>query len=650
MKKIAISTALCLLMQTCYLLSACASYEDNLGTIDLTAMTVTGAGIAVTENTISITEGGDFTVTGENNNAMIYVNAQDKVKLRLSGVSLKNESGPAIFFDNAEKSLITVTENTENIVEDGSDYGDTDAKAAIFSNDDLEIKGNGSLTVVGNYKHGIASDDDISIENGVLNITANVTDGIHVNNTFKMSGGTLNISAVSDGIQAEEDVVIDGGVINITKSEEGIESGTTLTINGGEINIVSTDDGLNSGGGLGTGGFGAGGFGGMVGRGQQPDGAQPNGTPPELPNGEQQNGTPPEGTPPEGAVQDRKAMMPPDGGKTAGSGADTSNTEANSSVEATDRSIYINGGIIKIDASGDGVDSNDSIYMTGGELYVDGPTSGGDSAIDTEGRFEVSGGTVVAVGSSGMAMGVTSGSDQCAFLLNLSETAQAGSVVSLVGPDGNTVFEYTAKKAFSSVVYSSHKLKENETYTLYINGEEKQTVEMTQKQVTLGSRGAGGFGGPNGSGGGRFPGGANGADGTKGFGGKDGGVRPQNGWGGAQKPIQVVLNGAALTFDTSPTIENDTTLVPFRGIFEALGMEVTWDEATQTVSAWKDGVTLTLTIGSAEADKNGEKIGLLAAPVLSKEGRTLVPVRFIAESLGLTVTWDEATRTVNITA
>ena len=112
----------------------------------------------------------------------------------------------------------------------------------------------------------------------------------------------------------------------------------------------------------------------------------------------------------------------------------------------------------------------------------------------------------------------------------------------------------------------------------------------------------------------------------------------------------MVLNGAALTFDASPTIENDTTLVPFRGIFEALGMEVTWDEATQTVSAWKDGVTLTLTIGSAEADKNGEKIGLLAAPVLSKEGRTLVPVRFIAESLGLTVTWDEATRTVNITA
>lgn len=163
-----------------------------------------------------------------------------------------------------EKSLITVTENTENIVEDGSDYGDTDAKAAIFSNDDLEIKGNGSLTVVGKLqtRHCLGT-NDISIENGVLNITANVTDGIHVNNTFKMSGGTLNISAVSDGIQAEEDVVIDGGVINITKSEEGIESGTTLTINGGEINIVSTDDGLNSGGGLGTGGFGAGGFGGM---------------------------------------------------------------------------------------------------------------------------------------------------------------------------------------------------------------------------------------------------------------------------------------------------------------------------------------------------------------------------------------------------
>ena len=254
MKKIAAISLFVAVMQGAFVFTACASsYEENTGAIDLTAMTVSGSGITVSGNRVEITEGGDFTVTGENTNGMIYVNTTDKVKLRLSGMNLKNENGPAIFFDNTEKALITITEGTENYVEDGSDYGDIDAKAAIFSNDDMEIKGNGTLTVTGNYKHGIASDDDLDIENGTINITANVKDGIHTNNTFSMTGGTLNITALSDGIQAEEDVIIDSGTINVLNSEEGIESGTTLTVNGGDINIVSSDDGFNSGGGNGSG-------------------------------------------------------------------------------------------------------------------------------------------------------------------------------------------------------------------------------------------------------------------------------------------------------------------------------------------------------------------------------------------------------------
>ena len=207
MKKSVIVIMIAFVLQ---LLAACtvnASYEDNTGTVNLTDMIVTGSGIRATDNRVEMTEGGDFTVTGENRNAMIYVNTTDKVKLRLGGMSLKNESGPAIFFENAEKALITITKDTQNYIEDGSDYGEIDAKAALFSNDDLEIKGNGTLTVTGNYKHAIASDDDILIENGTVNITSNGSDGIHTNNTFSMMGGTLNITAT--GRMAENRVQTD---------------------------------------------------------------------------------------------------------------------------------------------------------------------------------------------------------------------------------------------------------------------------------------------------------------------------------------------------------------------------------------------------------------------------------------------------------
>ena len=110
----------------------------------------------------------------------------------------------------------------------------------------------------------------------------------------------------------------------------------------------------------------------------------------------------------------------------------------------------------------------------------------------------------------------------------------------------------------------------------------------------------------------------------------------------------MTLRDKEIQFDSQPVIENDTTLVPVRAIFEALGMEVSWDETTQTVTAEKDGVTITLVIGKTEAKKGKETVSLLTAPIISAEGRTLVPVRFIAESTGYTVDWDAANRIVKI--
>jgi len=112
--------------------------------------------------------------------------------------------------------------------------------------------------------------------------------------------------------------------------------------------------------------------------------------------------------------------------------------------------------------------------------------------------------------------------------------------------------------------------------------------------------------------------------------------------------ISVILNGAPLEFDTAPIVVSDRTMVPFRAIFEALGMEVAWDNDTQTAIGTREGLKIELPIGATTAFVNGEAIELEVPAMLHNE-RTLVPIRFIAESSGAIVHWDDSARAVIIT-
>ena len=93
---------------------------------------------------------------------------------------------------------------------------------------------------------------------------------------------------------------------------------------------------------------------------------------------------------------------------------------------------------------------------------------------------------------------------------------------------------------------------------------------------------------------------------------------------------------------------NGRTMVPMRAIFEALGATVAWNEATQSITAVKGTDTINLFLNKTTAYINGNTTAMSAAPV-SVNGRTMVPARFVAEAMGCTVGWDEATQTVNIT-
>lgn len=233
------------------------SWKENKETINLSD---------ISDGQLSITKGGDYTLSGTLS-GNITVNTEEKVKLRLAGADITSDTEPCIYFENADKAYISIEDGTENLLTVSScDSG------AVYSKDNLEIKGNGTLNIVSGSCHGIKASDNLTIEGGNINITAN-GDGIHVNDTFKMKDGSVKINAVCDGIESESIVNISGGKIDIKtslepsnsddlnktnemqgfrkqfeetsaefeKSAKGIKADWMMVVSGGDITVNSTD-------------------------------------------------------------------------------------------------------------------------------------------------------------------------------------------------------------------------------------------------------------------------------------------------------------------------------------------------------------------------------------------------------------------------
>ena len=109
----------------------------------------------------------------------------------------------------------------------------------------------------------------------------------------------------------------------------------------------------------------------------------------------------------------------------------------------------------------------------------------------------------------------------------------------------------------------------------------------------------------------------------------------------------ITYNGNKIDSDVPPYVKDGRTLAPIRAILEALGMTVSWNGATQTATAVKADITISVTINSNIAIVNGEQ-KTLDVPAEITNGRTFVPVRFFGEALGMTVDWDGYTKTVII--
>jgi hypothetical protein len=389
-----------------------ANYNNGVTSKD--ELRITGGTIVINAVNDSI-RGRDFIAI---KNGTIIVKAEG------DGMQSNNDEDAGKGFVAIEGGTITITAGKDGIQAETS---------ALISNGNITISSGGGSTknskVRNNWGNpgmgntastststdsakGIKAVTDIAINGGSITIDSS-DDSVHSNDNVMINGGTIVMTSGDDGIHADSTVEINGGNLTITKSYEGIES-KGITINNGIIHVISSDDGFNA-----TSGGGEFPMGGPIG-GQM-------GGPPNIP-------------PVQGDV-----------------------------TSSANNNLTINGGYLAVDAMGDGLDINGTIAMTGGVVIINGPTANDNGALDHV-AFKMTGGFLVAVGSSGMAQAPDTSSTQYSVKLNLTSSQPANTLVHLETKDGTDVLTFRPTKAYQSVVLSSPGLKNGASYVVYSGG------------------------------------------------------------------------------------------------------------------------------------------------------------------------------------
>lgn len=207
-------------------------------------------GVTYADGRITITQPGDYLISGTLNDGCIYIAAgdEDDVRLILNGATISASDGPAIWCESADKLIITLADGAQNALSDGqtySDQTDDEPNATLYSRSDLSINGTGALAVTGNYLHGILSKDDLKIAGGQITVDA-AGDALRGRDGVAICGGTLDLTAGDDGIQSnyEDDatrgwVVIEDGTITIDAQGDGIVAESVAQIEGGTLDITT---------------------------------------------------------------------------------------------------------------------------------------------------------------------------------------------------------------------------------------------------------------------------------------------------------------------------------------------------------------------------------------------------------------------------
>ena len=231
--------------------------SSNKKPTDITTLTPSAPSSPTAPETLHITKGGDYSLTGNKQDVMITVDAKDQiVNLTLAGVTVANTKGPALYVASAKQVNLILAKGTQNILSDGTSYtlsdGTSHLDAALFSRSDLHLSGEGSLTVQGNCKHGIVSKDDLVITSGRYHIQSkNVA--LEGKDCVTIGGGTFTLKAGTDGIRATNtenpnkgEVSVQGGTLTVTAGNDGVQAATNITVAGGEMTLTAGQSGFQA--------------------------------------------------------------------------------------------------------------------------------------------------------------------------------------------------------------------------------------------------------------------------------------------------------------------------------------------------------------------------------------------------------------------
>ena len=431
--------------------SACAA-SSSYTTANATLVTLTDSsatakgkytGYEIDGTDVSITAAGTYVFSGDCDNGSITVKkGVTGVTIVLNGLTLTNDDSAAITLNKTAEASLIAAAGTTNTVADTAGSNDENAAVKVKSGAALAIGGTGTLTVDGNAKNGIkgaadavitvaevklninavndglSCDDELNITGGTLSITAggdavkaspDTGDTENPDTTslgnVTISGGTLTLNAAEDGIQADGDLTISGGTFDVTAngghttaltddsaSCKGFKAGKTLTVTGGTVNVDSADDALHAGTDVTI-------SGGTLTLATGDDGVHADNDLVIGTKGASSTSTPRINITASYEGLEGTTVNVYSGDIDVAASDDGVNAASSQLGERSDKyAINIAGGDLYIDAGSDGLDSNNDISMTGGKVEVYGADAMMDAAIDYDGTFTLSGGTLFGAG------------------------------------------------------------------------------------------------------------------------------------------------------------------------------------------------------------------------------------------------------------
>ncbi len=517
--------------------------------VDGTALTIVAAGTYRLSGTLA-----DGQVRVDSDDAAPVHIILDGVDLTCStSAPLYVVNAAAAVIELADGSTNRLADGADYVLED---VENAEPSGALFSKSDLTILGGGTLTVEAAYRHGIVSKDGLAITGGDVVVRA-AADGIRGRDYVAITAGQVTVVAGQDGIQSSNDedpalgyVLISGGVVDVTAGADGIQAETTAAITGGEVTLATGGGSGNASTGVGapgnTWGRWPGGpattasvdtpsakgikgvaavtiTGGSVTIDASDDAVHSNGQI-EISDGVLNLASGDDGVHADASLAIRggqlaiaksyegieSAQITIDGGTldltasddgiNVAGGSDASSLAGRPGQNAFnlsgDQYLHINGGTVAVDGSGDGIDVNGAIVQTGGTVLVNGPTSDMNGAIDYDAGYQMTGGTLVAAGSAGMAQAPDTSSTQNAVMIGFPSAVAAGTEIRIVAADGHEVVAFTPLRTAASLVVCSPDLQSGATYTVTTGGADVAEFTIAGTVTYVGSApGRGGGGG-----------------------------------------------------------------------------------------------------------------------------------------------------------